>query len=115
MRIENVEEVPASDISSPNRQSVKAVENSKMSEPHGNVIENKGSSFGNQRPSANIIENKASYAQKTGMSLKRKGVMIADSRLPIVDCLRNESRNSKLLEGRERSLTNYEIPLEIGK
>ena len=40
----------------------------------GNVVENKGPLWKTQGLSGNVIENKGSYAQKAGMSLKRKEV-----------------------------------------
>jgi hypothetical protein len=71
----NMEEVVGSDMSSDNSQSVGMVEDLKLNERCGNVIENKGSSLDNQRPSANVIENKPSYARDPGMLLKTKGVI----------------------------------------
>jgi hypothetical protein len=72
---ENVEEIPDSDISSPTPQAVEAVESLKLNERRGNVYENKGSAFNGPGRSRNVVENKASYAQNTGMLLKRKGVI----------------------------------------
>jgi hypothetical protein len=73
-RIENIDEAVDSDIPSQNSQSVEAVENLKLNEQCGNVIENKGSGLENQGRSANVIENKPSYAQNAGMLLKTQGV-----------------------------------------
>jgi hypothetical protein len=74
-RMENIEEVLDSDISSQKPQSMATVENLTMKERSGNVIENKGSRLGNRERSGNIVENKCSYAQNAGMLLKRKGVV----------------------------------------
>jgi sporulation protein YlmC with PRC-barrel domain len=74
-RMENIEKVLGSDITSENSQSVGAVEDLKLNEQRGNVIENKGSSLENRVQSGNIIENKCTYAQNAGMLLKRKGVI----------------------------------------
>jgi hypothetical protein len=74
-RMENIEKVLGSDITSENSQSVGAVEDLKLNEQRGNVIENKGSGLDNRRRSGNVVENKDSYAQDAGMSLKRKGVI----------------------------------------
>jgi hypothetical protein len=74
-RMENVEETIDSDMSSDNSQTVGAVEDLKLNEQHGNVIENKGSRLEDRRGSGNVIENKGSYAQNAGMLLKRKGII----------------------------------------
>jgi hypothetical protein len=74
-RMENIEEALDSDISPDNSQDVEAVENLKMNERYGNVVENKGSRLENRERSGNIVENKCSYAQNAGMLLKRKGVI----------------------------------------
>jgi hypothetical protein len=74
-RMENIEKVLGSDITSENSQSVGAVEDLKLNEQRGNVIENKGSGLDNRRRSGNVVENKDSYAQNAGMLLKRKGVI----------------------------------------
>jgi hypothetical protein len=46
------------------------VEDLKMKERCGNVIENKGSGREDREESANIVEKQYSYAQNTGMLLK---------------------------------------------
>jgi hypothetical protein len=74
-RMENVDEAPESDIVSDSSQSVGAVEDLKMNEQRGNVIENKGSGLENRVQSGNIIENKWTYAQNAGMLLKTNGVI----------------------------------------
>jgi hypothetical protein len=74
-RVGSMEEIGDSDIPSYNSQSVGAVEDLKLKEQRGNVIENKGSGLDNRRRSGNVVENKDSYAQDAGMSLKRKGVI----------------------------------------
>jgi hypothetical protein len=74
-RMENIEEVLDSDISSQKPQSMATVENLKMKERSGNVIENKGSRLENGERSGNVVENKCSYAQNAGMLLKRNGVI----------------------------------------
>jgi DNA-binding transcriptional MerR regulator len=73
-RMENIEEVPDSDKSSDNSQGVETVENLKMNEPCGNVVENKGSCLNNRQRSGNVVENKCTYAQNAGMLLKRNGL-----------------------------------------
>jgi hypothetical protein len=73
-RTENAEEIIDSDIPSDNPQSVGTVEDLKLKDRRGNVIENKGSRLENWRGSGNVIENTASYALKAGMLLKRKDV-----------------------------------------
>jgi hypothetical protein len=71
----NMEEIVNSDMLSDNSQSVGAVEDLKLNEQHGNVIENKGSRLDNRERTGNVIENKGSYAQNAGMLLKRKGII----------------------------------------
>jgi hypothetical protein len=73
-RTENVDEAPDSDIVSDNSQSVGAVEDLKLNEQRGNVIENERSRLGNRKRSENPTEKKGSYAFKAGMSLKRMAV-----------------------------------------
>ena len=73
-RMENVEEVPNSDISSHRPRSVETVEDLKLKEQYGNVNENKGSVFSGPEQSGNLIENKGIYALKAGMLLKTKEV-----------------------------------------
>jgi len=68
--MENTKEAFDSDMSSHNSQSVEAVENLKMRERCGNLIENKGSALEGRRGSWNVIQNKGSYAMKARMLLK---------------------------------------------
>jgi hypothetical protein len=74
-RMENMEEALGRDIMSDNSENVETVENLKLRERCGNVIENKGSGQDAARRSGNIVENKGSYAQNAGMLLKRKCVI----------------------------------------
>jgi hypothetical protein len=74
-RVENIEEILGSDISSHKSQGVETFENSKMNERCGNVVENKGSGLQDRAGSGNVIENTGSYAQNAGMSLKTEGVI----------------------------------------
>ena len=60
--MESVEQAPESDIMSGSSQSVEAVENSRMNEQCGNIIENKGSRLENRRPGLNAAQNRHSYA-----------------------------------------------------
>jgi hypothetical protein len=53
---------------------VETVEDIKLNDRSGNVIENKGSVFHSQAQTGNVIENKASYASKAGILLKIKDV-----------------------------------------
>jgi hypothetical protein len=93
-RMENLEEAPNGAISSENSgslirdvgpglaparppqgaalQSAEVVEDLKLNELCGNVIENKGSACSSPAQSGNIIENKYSYARDPGMLLKRQ-------------------------------------------
>jgi hypothetical protein len=73
--MENIEKVPDSDILSENSQSVEMVENLKMKERSGNVIENKGSGSEAAERGRNVIENRSSYTQNAGMLLKGKGII----------------------------------------
>ena len=73
-RMENIEEVPDSDISSHRPRSVETVEDLKLKEQYGNVDENKGSVFSGPEQSGNVMGKKGSYALKAGMLLKRKDV-----------------------------------------
>jgi hypothetical protein len=73
-RMENVEEVLDDDISPEDSQGVEMVEDIKLNDRSGNVIENKGSVFHSQAQTGNVIENKASYASKAGILLKIKDV-----------------------------------------
>jgi hypothetical protein len=74
-RMENVEEVLNSDIMPANSQAVEAVQDIKMRDRCGNVIENKGPAFSSAAQSGNVTENKCSYAQNAGMLLKTNGVI----------------------------------------
>jgi hypothetical protein len=71
----NIEEIVDSDILTGNSQTVGAVENSKLNEQHGNIIENKGSCLDDREAGANVKENTYSYGQSADMLLKRKGVI----------------------------------------
>jgi hypothetical protein len=82
-RMGNVEEILDSDIVSDESQGVETVEDIKLNDRSGNVIENKGSGLEDRQGGGNVIENKASYALKTGMSLKRQVVSVWQ-----VDCRR---------------------------
>jgi hypothetical protein len=73
-RMENIEEIVESDISSDNSQGVETVEDIKLKDRSANGYENKGSVFHRQARIGNVIENKASYALKAGMLLKIKEV-----------------------------------------
>jgi hypothetical protein len=73
-RMENFEEAQGSDIVSENTLAVETVENLKMKERRGNVIENKGSRLENRERCRNVVEKQCSYTQNAGMLLKRKGV-----------------------------------------
>jgi hypothetical protein len=66
-RMENMEGAPGSASVSHSSQSVEAVENLKVKERRGNVIENKGSEFERPGRAGNVIENKGSYAKNSGM------------------------------------------------
>jgi hypothetical protein len=74
-KIENIEGIPESDIAYESPQAVEAVQDIKMKERCGNVIENKGSRLESRQASGNIAENKDSYTQNAGMLLKTKGVI----------------------------------------
>jgi hypothetical protein len=50
------------------------VEDLKMNEQRGNVLENKGVLFHSSWQSWNVLENKGSYAQNAGMLVKTKGL-----------------------------------------
>jgi len=71
----DMEEIVDSDIASQNSQSAVVLQDSKMKERCGNVIENKGSRLDNREASGNAIENKCSYANNAGILLKRKGII----------------------------------------
>jgi hypothetical protein len=75
-RVGNVEETIDGDISPDDSQGVETVEDIKLNDRSGNVIENKGSGLEDRRESGNVIENKASYALKAVMSLKRQVVSV---------------------------------------
>jgi hypothetical protein len=85
-RMRNVEEVLTSDITSENSQGVETVENLKMNEQRGNVIENKGPRLENRKGSLNVTENKGSYALKAGMLLKRQVVSVRAAHKTIFVC-----------------------------
>jgi hypothetical protein len=74
-RMENAEEIVASDNSPDNSQSVETVEELKLNEQSGNVTENKGALWKTRRQIGNVVENKHSYAPDPGMLLKTKGVI----------------------------------------
>ena len=71
-RMESSEEVLASAISSDNSYGVEAVEDLKMNDRCGNILENKGSSLDDQGSSVNVTENKPSYVRDAGILLKTK-------------------------------------------
>jgi hypothetical protein len=73
-KMENIDHILASDISSHNSQGVEEVENLKLNELCGNVIENKGSGSNTPKPVRHLIENTGSYALRAGILLKTKGV-----------------------------------------
>ena len=73
-KTENTQDATDSDIMPDTTQSVEAVEDLKMNEQRGNVIEKKGSRLENRKRSGNPTETKGSYAFKAGTSLKRKAV-----------------------------------------
>jgi hypothetical protein len=75
-RVGSMEEIVDSDMLSDNSQSVGAVEDLKLNEQYGNVIENKGSRLDDREAGGNVIENKCSYAQNAGMLLERKAVTV---------------------------------------
>jgi hypothetical protein len=74
-RIGDTEKVLDSDIMPETSQGAEAVEDLKITEQCGNLIENKGQASGSPGRSGNLIENKDSCAQNTGMSLKTEGVI----------------------------------------
>ena len=69
---ENNEEVPDSDISPDNSQGVEAVEDLKLNDRRGNVVENKGPGSENRGRNGNVIEDKGTCTLKAGMLLKRQ-------------------------------------------
>jgi hypothetical protein len=73
-RMENVNEAPESDNMSDNLQSAGAVEDVKLSEQYGNIIENKGSHSHNRGRSENVIEITGNATQKAGMLPKAQEV-----------------------------------------
>jgi hypothetical protein len=77
-RMENIEEALDSDIVPDNSQSVGMVEDLKLNERYGNVIENKGSRLENWERNGNVIEDKGSCALRAGMLLKRQ--LVPDGR-----------------------------------
>ena len=72
--MENIEEGHDSDNPPDNSQSVEVVQDLKMKERCGNVIENKGSGLENGKQSGNPTQNRDSYALIAEMLLKRKTV-----------------------------------------
>jgi hypothetical protein len=72
--MENIEESLGTDIVPDNSQSVEVVQDLKMKERRGNVVENKGSGLENGKQSGNPTQNRDSYALIAGMLLKRKVV-----------------------------------------
>jgi hypothetical protein len=68
--MENIEEMLESDISAQTAQSAEAVEELKLNDQCGNVLENKGPDFSGPRQSGNPIENKGGCLRKAGMLLK---------------------------------------------
>jgi DNA-binding transcriptional MerR regulator len=68
--MENLEEAFDSDIVSEDSQGVGTVEDIKLKERSGNVVENKGPAFSGPEQSGNVVENKGSCALKAGMFLK---------------------------------------------
>jgi len=85
-RVGNMEEIIDSDIASDNSQTVGTVEDLKLKDRSGDVIENKGSGLEDRRGSGNVIENTASYAWKAGMSCapQRRGSPVGGSPTQIV-------------------------------
>jgi hypothetical protein len=75
-RMGNMEEIVESDIAPENSQGVETVENLKMKERSGNVVENKGSGLENREQSGNVVENKFSYSPKEGMLLERQAIIV---------------------------------------
>jgi hypothetical protein len=74
-KMNSIEEIPYSDSMSDSSQRVERVENLKMNEQRGNVIENKGARLENREESGYVVENKCSYSQNAGMLLKRSVVI----------------------------------------
>jgi hypothetical protein len=74
-RMENIGEVLENDITPENSQGVETVEELKMNERCGNVIENKGSDLEVREGCGKVIEKPCGYAQSAGMLLKRNGVI----------------------------------------
>jgi hypothetical protein len=74
--VQSMEEMFDSDIMPERTEGAEAVENSKLNEQYGNVIENKGSRLEDRRRSGNLSGNKGSYAQNEGRLLKRKAVIV---------------------------------------
>jgi hypothetical protein len=107
-RVGSTEEIVNSDMLSDNSQTVGAVEDLKLNEQHGNVIENKGSRLDNREAGGNVIENKCTYAQNAGMLLKRKGVignaeLHATSKWPTF--VRKPGKESAILIGEPRGIS----------
>ena len=85
-RMESTEEVLPSDTLSDNSHGVEVVEDLKMNDRCGNVVENKGSSLDDQGSSANLIENTPSDAQDVGLlrAPQRRGSPVGGSPTQIV-------------------------------
>jgi hypothetical protein len=81
-RMGNIEEPLDSNISPDDSQIVEALEDLKMTERCGNVVENKGASLDNGDRRGNVVESESTYAQDGGMLLRTKGV---SSRLALGD------------------------------
>jgi hypothetical protein len=73
--MENIEEAIGSDIVSEDPQSVEAVEDSKMIEQCGNVIENKGPAFREEQDSGVRIRDSGA---KPGFRIQESGVRSAN-------------------------------------
>jgi hypothetical protein len=71
-RVGNMEEIVNSDIAPENSHGIEAVEQLKMNERSGNVIENKGSLRKSVVSDGNVYENEASYPIRAGMCLKKQ-------------------------------------------
>jgi hypothetical protein len=74
--VQSMEEMFDSDIMPERTEGAEPVENSKLNEQYGNVIENKGSHSDSRRRSGNLSGNKGSYAQNEGRLLKRNAVIV---------------------------------------
>jgi hypothetical protein len=70
----HIDKTVGTDIPSENQQSAGRMENTKMNERRGNLLENKGSEWKMREGDGNVDENKGTYSSEAGMLLKRKGV-----------------------------------------